>query len=414
MSPHPLRPWRKFGLLASLYFAQGLPYGFFTQALPSVMRQQGISLKAIGLSSLLAIPWAAKFLWAPFVENRYSASFGRRRSWLVPLQLASALAMGLLAFADPSEGLVWLIVGVLVTNLIAATQDISTDGLAVDLLSVQERGIGNGIQVAGYRVGMIFGGGALLVAFDHYGWAWTFLCAAGALVLASAPVLAFNEPPPVRVGGEAPVAAGVRDALRTFWADPTRRRWLGILGLYKAGDYLGTSMLRPFFVDKGQTLGDIGVLLGGWGFGAGLLGAAFGALFVNRIGRWRALVGFGVLQGMGVATYALTVDPSAGGWPLYGPIIFEHFVTGMATVALFTLMMDFTRPDHAATDYTLQASWVVCATGIAAALGGTTADWLGYQTNFLLGGAFCLVAALWSATGRDARAEPLSDRVGTP
>ena len=41
------------------------------------------------------------------------------------------------------------------TNLFAATQDIATDGLAVELLDEGERGYGNGVQVAGYRVGMI-------------------------------------------------------------------------------------------------------------------------------------------------------------------------------------------------------------------------------------------------------------------
>ena len=50
----------KMGLLGSLYFAQGLPYGFFTQALPVLMRQQGSSLPEIGLASLLTLPWALK------------------------------------------------------------------------------------------------------------------------------------------------------------------------------------------------------------------------------------------------------------------------------------------------------------------------------------------------------------------
>ena len=52
----------RLGLLLGLYFSQGLPFGFFVQGLPVLMREDGISLEAIGLSSLLAIPWAAKFL----------------------------------------------------------------------------------------------------------------------------------------------------------------------------------------------------------------------------------------------------------------------------------------------------------------------------------------------------------------
>src|SRR5437868_6044002 len=76
---------RKIGLLGSLYLSQGLPFGFFTQALPVLLRKSGSSLGEVGLSSLLALPWALKFVWAPLLDRHSSASFGRRRSWIVPM-----------------------------------------------------------------------------------------------------------------------------------------------------------------------------------------------------------------------------------------------------------------------------------------------------------------------------------------
>ncbi|MCA9706728.1 MAG: MFS transporter, partial [Myxococcales bacterium] len=169
------------------------------------------------------------------------------------------------------------------------------------------------------------------------------------------------------------------------------------LALYKAGDYLGTSMLRPFLIDRGLGLADLGVMLGAVGFTAGLLGALVGGAAVERLGRRRALLGFGTLQALSIASYALVVDAS-GPW-LYGPVIFEHLASGMATAALFTLMMDRCRPEHAATDYTLQASLVVLATTLAAALGGTTAQALGYGPNFVLGGVLGLAAVVLAARG---------------
>jgi len=44
----------KFLLLATLYLSQGLPYGFFSRALPALMREQKASLEAIGLSPAAA------------------------------------------------------------------------------------------------------------------------------------------------------------------------------------------------------------------------------------------------------------------------------------------------------------------------------------------------------------------------
>ena len=139
----------RLGLLLGLYFSQGLPFGFFVMGMPVLMREDGISLEAIGLSSLLAIPWATKFLWAPLVDRYTGGRLGPRRTWIVPLQMGSALVLFALAWADPSQGLAWILVGVFAINLLAATQDIAVDGWAVDILSPTELGPGNAAQVVG-------------------------------------------------------------------------------------------------------------------------------------------------------------------------------------------------------------------------------------------------------------------------
>lgn len=134
-------------LLGGLYLSQGLPYGFFTQSVPALLRMQGASNTLVGLSFLLMLPWGLKFLWAPLVDRHGSARWGRRRSWILPLQAAGVLTLTALAFVDPTGEMPWVLVGLLVINLISATQDIATDGLAVEVLAPEERGLGNGLQV---------------------------------------------------------------------------------------------------------------------------------------------------------------------------------------------------------------------------------------------------------------------------
>jgi MFS family permease len=179
----------KITLLAALYLAQGLPYGFFTQALPVLLRDAGLSLKAISATSLLFLPWALKFLWAPFVDHR-----GTRKAWLLPLQVAAVGAALVLARIEPGTGYVLLLAAAFAFNLIAACQDIATDGLAVRVLDVHERGLANGLQVGAYRVGMILGGGFLLWVFARSDWAVMFLCMAGLLAVTVLPVLPLREP----------------------------------------------------------------------------------------------------------------------------------------------------------------------------------------------------------------------------
>src|SRR5262249_10870370 len=129
----------KLGLLCALYFSQGLPFGFFTQALPVLLRKQGLSLGEVGLSSLLAMPWALKFAWAPLVDRWFHPGVGRRRSWILPTQLLSASVLVACAARPPGPDLRPLLGAVFAVNLLAATQDIATDGLAVDLLDPEER-----------------------------------------------------------------------------------------------------------------------------------------------------------------------------------------------------------------------------------------------------------------------------------
>ena len=83
-------------LLLGLYLSQGLPFGFFTQALPVLMRQQGVDLGTIGLANLLALPWALKFLWAPAIDRVP----GPRKRVILPLQ---GIAGSQLRGAQPEE-----------------------------------------------------------------------------------------------------------------------------------------------------------------------------------------------------------------------------------------------------------------------------------------------------------------------
>lgn len=391
-APPRLGTGTKLGLLTSLYFSQGLPFGFFTQALPVLLRQRGVDLGMIGLTSLLALPWALKFLWAPFMDR-----LATRRTPIMVLQVTLAAAALGLSLADPAKSL-WVLVGaVLICNLLAATQDVATDGLAVELLNAQERGLGNGIQVAGYRVGMIVGGGALLMAFDAIDWNGLFLVMAALLLVGTLPIAAYTEP--ARVVPAAPLSP--LGPLLDWFKRPGVAAWLGLLIAVKAGDALASGMVRPFMVDGGLGLADVGRIIGTAGFVAGMLGALTGGALAGRVGRRKALLWATLLQMFGVLGYvAVALAPSVPAVWLASTL--EHFVGGMATAALFTAMMDTCRPGHESNDYTVQASSVVIVSGAAGAVSGYLAAVLGYAAHFGLSAAACALGLAYVWAYRDA------------
>lgn len=375
----------RVALLLTLYFAQGLPYGLFGHALPVILRQQGHSLEHIGLSNLLALPWALKFLWAGPVD-RVS---GHRRRVILPLNVAAAALLLVLAAVSPGSVLPLVLV-VLGCNLVAATSDIATDGYAVELLDERDRGLGNGVQVGGYRLGMVVGGGVLLSSFAVTGWAGTFALAAACVALACLPLAVAPETPRA-----APPGADARPGdhhLHRWFAVPGGGRWFALLVTYKLGDALGTGMVKPMLVDMGLGLADVGRVVGVYGSAASILGALAGGLLVQRLGTRAGLALFALGQGVAVGGWAVVAALGPDHWALAA--VAEHLVSGMATSALFTAMMYACRRDRPGADYTVQASVVVIAQGLAAIASGWTASELGYVGHGIVATFVCLAPLL--------------------
>ncbi|MGW6117642.1 MFS transporter [Nocardia sp. NPDC055165] len=365
-------------LLSSLYFAQGLPFGFFTQALPVVLRESGYSLVAISASGVLFLPWALKFLWAPYVDR-----YGTRRTWLLVLQLLSAAVALVLACLDLSSSLRWLFAGIVVVNLLSATQDVATDGVAVRLLGPRERGLGNGIQVGAYRIGMIVGGGALLWLFALAGWRALFLAMAALIVLTTVPVWLMRE----RVADRLPAPKPAR-LLGAWWTRlrrPGMLAFIALIGAFKFGDSMAAALTGPFLSDAGLGLSEIALIKGVLSSAGALAGAAMGGWLAYRYGRRQALLIGGVTQTASIALY-LVASLGLGGFELLvAASLAEHIFGGAATVAVFALMMDASESEHAGSDYTLLACAIVVVQGTAGMAAGLIGDLAGYPTLFATG-----------------------------
>ena len=383
-----------FAMLSALYFAQGLPSGLIAKALPPLLRDQGVSLSVIGFTSALALPWALKFAWAPFIDR-----FGSRKRWLLALNCLTMGLMLLVASRDITAwvaALPWLLAVLFCMNIVSATQDIATDGYAVSTLKPAWRGLGNSIQVVGYKLGMVVGGGALLWLTARHGWQASYAGLACLMLLVILPVLFMKD----ATAGERQAAThaqwqgmgGYIRLFREFVLRPGVGWWLLTVALYKFGDSLGSRMTGPLLSDSGYSLADIGLITGSAGATAGLLGAFVGGATLLRLGRLPALLGFGALQALGLAGYFLVADGLHDLYLLTAIVYFEQFADGLSTVALFTIMMDRCRPQSPGTDYSLQASLQVLVAGIAALCGGLLTERFGYSAVFAIAAALTLLA----------------------
>lgn len=408
---------RRLGLLLALYLAQGVPFGIYTQALPAILRSYQAPLSLISLSGLLAIPWALKVLWSPLVDRHYWPRLGYRRSWILPMNIGLALVMASLCLFDPASlrtpaGVYVLFAALFLVNLFAATQDIATDGLAVRILDVHERGLGNGVQVSSYRVGIIIGGGLLLLVLDSWGWHNAFLGLTLISLLLLLPAIFYREPPPLATL-DAAVHEPYSRAWITFFRRPALQGWIWVLVTNKVAESMASGMVKPMMVDMGMSLAEIGMRVSMVSAVTTIIGAMAGGWLVERLGRRNGLVWFGLAQAVTVALYAL---PAFGiTLPGVPPGIFaaainglEHLVGGMAMAALLAAVMDRARPEHAGVDFTLQVSLLAIFGGMFYLPAGLLAEQVGYGWHFLIS-ALLGVLLLWPAWRYTREPEALAD-----
>lgn len=339
-------------LFVPLYASQFLGIGFLFTALVAINRDRGGSLAESGAFYILGMVWAAKFLWAPMVDRVGVRRLGHYRSWLLFTQPISVLALLVIAPLDVIDDLGLILVALAVVAFSSATQDIATDALAVRATHGRSRGGVNGVQVGANFVGDIVGGGLVLVIYSVAGWVPAIVVLA---VFTAVPFffVARHQEPLGELLPENRVRRGsVVSLLRTRGA----ARWLFLLNpvltIGVAGAYV---LLVPMLIDSGMGIGLVGVLTNVVG-GLVSIGAAVAAgLLLNRIGRKRALITYGVGQTVAVLAMVPLADGAGIAWTLVVIVLLNVFNAAMFT-AMYAVNMDFSRPDNAGSDFTVQVS----------------------------------------------------------
>jgi len=128
----------KILLLLYLYLLQGI-LGF-SAIIPLLLTESSVSYSDQGIFRLASWIFLFKLVWAPIVDSVFVKRFGRRKSWLIPIQLL--IGLFLLGFSSSTKflvesgtNIVFLTFIFFALNFLAATQEICIDGWAITMLS---------------------------------------------------------------------------------------------------------------------------------------------------------------------------------------------------------------------------------------------------------------------------------------
>ena len=160
-------------ILLLLYTLQGIPMGL-SGSIPLIMKDSGASYGDLSMFSMVSLPFSLKLLWAPIVDSIYIRGFGRRKTWLIPVQLLCGVVMlfGSLFITDWISGVTGpdartLTLFFSFLYFLMATQDIAVDGWALTMLSRKNVEYASTCNAIGQVLGYFFANQLFIILSDE-------------------------------------------------------------------------------------------------------------------------------------------------------------------------------------------------------------------------------------------------------
>ena len=390
-----------------LGFISGFPWLLIGSMLSLWLKEEGLSRSSIGLFGLAFSVYAVNALWAPAVDGvrlLFFSALGRRRSWIVLMQIFIAVAaFGLFLLPSAAGALHLAAILIFMIAAASATQDVAIDALRIELIGKDEPekvGPGAAMATSGWWLG--FGGGKAvalpLVSFLQEtevaaAWQWGYLAMLVVVVLSSVLLILFVKESPAKA---AAVAVEKKEGRNIFlragdiYAAPIKSfvsrhalrlalLLLAFVFFFKIGEAFLGRMSIVFYKEIGFSKNEIGLLSGGLGTITVCIFAVLGSGINARYGLYRGIV----IGGIAMATTNLLFALLAF-WPerwLFGAaVVADQFTTSVSTVAFVAFISQLCAREYAATQYAALASLgnlsrTTLAAGSGFLIDGLDGDW---------------------------------------
>lgn len=370
-------------------YSAGLPLLLIGSTLQAWMTDEGVDLTAIGLVSLLGLPYVFKFLWAPLLDRFKLPFLSRRKGWMLVFQIFLVLSILGLSFSDPKNDIVLVCVLSFLIAFFSASQDVVLDAYRREILPDEELGLGSSLYITGYRLAMLVSGALALYLADQIPWKQVYLW----LSVFMAPSVLFTIFAP-KENHHIPIPASLKIAvigpLSEFFSRKGALIMLLFILLYKVGDSMASNMTIPFILDIGYSKTDIAAVAKTFGMLATILGGIIGGTIMLKLNIKTALIGFGILQAVSTLGFSLLPSFPVSFGALALVIAFENLASGMGTAAYSAYMASLTNRQFTATQYALLTALMGMPRVILASPTGWMAKVMGWEYFFVI----CTIIAL--------------------
>jgi PAT family beta-lactamase induction signal transducer AmpG len=375
---------RSIAVITFLGFSSGLPLALTGGTLQAWMAVSGVDLRTIGIFALVGLPYTLKFFWSPLMDRFVPPWLGRRRGWIIMTQVGLVIGISAMAFSSPQQAPLPVAMLALMVAFTSASQDIVIDAYRTDVLHEKERGVGAAVFVTGYRVAALVSGALALVLSDHIGWRSTYLLMAGIMGVGIMTTL-FGSEPAGRVVPPGSMKEAIWGPMEEYFSRNAAFLFLLLIILYKLGDAYAGALTTAFLIKGvGFSVSEVGTINKGLGFASVIAGAMFGGTLMVKLGLFRSLLIFGVLQAVSNLSFMILAWAGKSYGMLVFAVAFENLSGGMGTAAFVSLLMAMCNHRYTATQYALLSSLAALGRIFISPTSGFLVESIGWPSFFFV------------------------------
>lgn len=374
-----------------LGFSSGLPLALISSTLQAWFADSGMSILATGSLSLLSLPYVYRIIWGPLLDRYSLSTMGKRRSWMLVMQVLLLLGFNMMAWFSPASSPQILATIAFILACFSATQDVAIDAHRTEYLPTKEHALGASLAIFGYRLALLVAGGLALIIASHWGWAIAYRIMGFLMILGMIATLLSPEPSLKQVT-QSSFAASFIAPIKELLLRPGMVTLLFFIILYKFGEAFTTTtsgIVMPFLIQGlGFSLDAIAYVNKMMGITSILLGGLAAGILLMRWSLYKALFVFGLLQAA-TTVFFIMLAIMGKNLPLFAiAVICDNFAAGMGSTALVALFMRLTDKRYTATQFSLFVALSTLPRILSGPIAAVLQSWFGwtglYQLVFIL------------------------------
>lgn len=367
-----------------LFTAILTPMIFFVMGLPMILQIKGFDASLIGIFQLAGLPMIFKFLMSPPIDK---IVFEKKhyKKWTFYIGILYILLLTIISFLSLENSIYPVFIAILITAFISTFMDIPLNALAIKIFTKEQSLSAGSYKISAYSMASLLGGGIFLLVFNHLGWNLTFILMA-LLVLFSLIALYFIEENDEIIYVEKISSKNII----TFFKQKDIGIWIFILSFYFVSISALWVFMKPYLIHKGVKPDDVAIWVGIYGSFIAILGGALSNYIGKKFSKKNLLI---IFMFFNIFSTSLLIFIEQYNLTFYYLIISVTFIAlaiALSSAIIFSMIMDYSRKESRAIDYSVQSSIFSFTRIISAVIAGIIVSNFGFDKMFIFE-LFCLV-----------------------